>query len=136
MYSQQIEQQRNALQYHDPYGARAIKIQSKMDKVLNDSSLPEDVKSLRYNDLLQEYKFTMEKSTQSTNPLLNIPVHQNALATRTTSLLPTSTLTRRDPLSSSSSENIVRDPALYKQYPRHQSLQDLKSLPHLLLYVT
>ena len=91
MYSQQLEQQRNALKYHDPYGARAIKLQSKMDEVLNDSSLPEDVKSLRYNDLLQDYKFAMEKSTQSTNPLLNLPVHQNALATRTTSLLPTST---------------------------------------------
>ena len=59
----------------------------------------------------------MEKSTQSTNPLLNLPVHQNALATRTTSLLPTSTLTRRDPLSSSSSENIVRDPALVQAIP-------------------
>ena len=61
MYSQQLEQQRNALKYHDPYGARAIKLQSKMDEVLNDSSLPEDVKSLRYNDLLQDYKFAMEK---------------------------------------------------------------------------
>ena len=117
MYSQQLEQQRNALKYHDPYGARAIKLQSKMDEVLNDSSLPEDVKSLRYNDLLQDYKFAMEKSTQSTNPLLNLPVHQNALATRTTSLLPTSTLTRRDPLSSSSSENIVQDPALVQAIP-------------------
>ena len=56
-----------------------------MDEVLNDSSLPEDVKSLRYNDLLQDYKFAMEKSIQSTNPLLNLPVHQSALATRTTS---------------------------------------------------
>ena len=95
MYSQQLQQQRNELMYHDPYGARAIKIQSKMDEVLNDSSLPEDIKSLRYNDLLQGYKFAMEKSTKSTNPLLNLPVHQNALATRTTSLSPTSTLTRR-----------------------------------------
>ena len=109
MYSQQLEQQRNALKYQE--------IQPKMDEALNNSSLPEDVKSLLYNDLLQDYKFTMVKSTQSTNPLLNLPVHQNALATRTTSLLPTSTLTRRDPLSSSSSENIVRDPALVQAIP-------------------
>ena len=73
MYSQQLQQQRNALMYHDPYGARAIKIQSKMNEVLNDPSLPEDVKILRYNDLLQDYKFVMEKSTQSVNPLLNLP---------------------------------------------------------------
>ena len=58
-----------------------------------------------------------KKSTQSTNPLLNLPVHQNALATRTTSLLPTSTLTRREPLSFSSSENIVQDPALVQAIP-------------------
>ena len=31
MYSQQLQQQRNELMDHDPYGARAIKIQSKMD---------------------------------------------------------------------------------------------------------
>ena len=37
MYSQQLlEQQRNALQHHDPYRAQAIKIQSKMDEILND----------------------------------------------------------------------------------------------------
>ena len=65
-----------------------------MDEELDDSGLLEDVKSLRYNDLLQGYKFAMVKNTQSTNPLLNLPVHQNALATRATSLLPTSTLTR------------------------------------------
>ena len=65
----------------------------KMDDVLNDSTLPEDVESLPYNNLLEGYTFTMLKSTQSTNPLLNLPVHQNALETITTSLLPTSTLT-------------------------------------------
>ena len=78
MYSQQLEQQRNALKYQE--------IQPKMDEALNNSSLPEDVKSLLYNDLLQDYKFTMVKSTQSNNPLLNLPVHQNARTTRTTSL--------------------------------------------------
>ena len=35
MYSQQLEQQRNALMYHDPYRAQAIEIQSKVDEVLN-----------------------------------------------------------------------------------------------------
>ena len=43
MYSQQLEQQRN----DDSYGAQATEIQSKMDEVLKDSTLPEDVKSLR-----------------------------------------------------------------------------------------
>ena len=117
MYSQQLEQQRNALMYHDPYRAQAIEIQSKMDEVLKDSTLPENVKSLRYSDLLQDYKFAMLKSTQSTNPLLNLPVQQNALHTRPTSSLPASTLTRNNPSSSSSREHIVHDPALVQAIP-------------------
>ena len=42
MYSQQVEQQRNTLKYHDydKYRAQAIEIQSKMDEVLEDSTLP------------------------------------------------------------------------------------------------
>ena len=59
----------------------------------------------------------MLKSTQSTNTFLNLTVHQNALTTRTTSLLPTSTLTRIDPLSYSSRENIVRNPAPLQAIP-------------------
>ena len=125
------------LMYHDPYGAQAIKIQFKIDEVLNDSSLPEDAKSPQtYNDVLQDYKFTMSKSTQSTNPLLNLPVYQNALATRTTILLPISKLTRRDPLPSSSSENIVCDRALVQAIPstsisRSQKLTQSLAVRHL-----
>ena len=77
MYSQQLKQQRNALKYHDQFRARTIEIQCKMDEVSNDSTLPEDVKILRYNNLPEAYKFAMLKSTQSINPLLHLPVHHN-----------------------------------------------------------
>ena len=86
-----------------------------MVKVVNDSSLPENVKSLCYNDIL--YKFIMLKCTQSTNPLLNPPAHQNALTLRTTSSLPTSMLIGCDPSSSSPRENTVCDPALVRAIP-------------------
>ena len=55
MCSQQLKEQRNALKYHDSYGAQAIEIKSKMDEVLKESTLPEAVESLRYNSLLQDY---------------------------------------------------------------------------------
>ena len=88
-----------------------------MDEVSNNSTLSEDVKSLLYNDLLQDHKSTMFKSKLSKNPLLNLPVYQNALTTRTTNSLPTSTLTRIDPTLSSPRENILRDPALEQAIP-------------------
>ena len=117
MYSQQLGQQRDALKYHNLYRAQAIEIQSRMDKVLKDSSLPEDVESLRYNDLLQDCKFTMLRSTQSTHPLLNLPVHKNAFIIRTTSSLSTSTLTINRKISSSLRQNIIRDLALVQDIP-------------------
>ena len=82
-----------------------------MDEVSNNSTLSEDVKSLLYNDLLQDHKSTMFKSKLSKNPLLNLPVYQNALSTRTTSLIPRSMLTTKNP-SLSPRENIFPDPAL------------------------
>ena len=87
-----------------------------MDEVLKDSNLPEDIKSQRYNDLPQDYKFTMSKSKQPANPA-NLPVHQNALMTRTTRSLPASTLIRMIPSSSSSTENVVQDPELVEEMP-------------------
>ena len=73
-----------------------------MDEVLKDSTLPEDLKknALKIYTSLQDCN-AISKSTQSTNPLLNLPVHHNALTTRTTSLSTASTLTRIDTLSSS-----------------------------------
>ena len=81
----------------------------------------------------------MIRSTQSINPLLNLPVHQHSLATRTTSLLPTPTLTKRDQLSSSLRENIVSDLALVQAIsststtPRSQKFTPSLALRHLTL---
>ena len=107
-----------------------------MDDVSKDSTLPEDIKSLSYNDLLQDYKLAMLKTNQSTNPLLNLPVHQNALKTRISSLLPRSTLTRRDLPHLHQEKILFLILHLCKQYPQHRSHQDLKDILYLLQYVT
>ena len=68
MYSNQLRQQRETLRYEDPYKLKAIDIQSKMDKLLKNTSIPENLKSTRYNELLQDYQLMISKSkNQSKN---------------------------------------------------------------------
>ena len=61
LYSQNLKQQRDRLQYAKPYTVRAMDIKSEMDELTKDKSLPEEVKSNRYSDLLQEYQLVMSK---------------------------------------------------------------------------
>ena len=62
MYSQKLKQQRDRLQYAKPNTFRAMDIKSEMDELIKDKSLPEDVKSNRYSELVQEYHLLLSKN--------------------------------------------------------------------------
>ena len=65
MYSQKLKQQRERLQYENPNTVRAMDIKSEMDELMKDQSLPQDFKSNRYSDLLQEYQLLMAKEEKN-----------------------------------------------------------------------
>ena len=50
-----------------PYLPNAMTIKTKMKNVLADTTLPEEVKSQRYDELLQEYQLMTSKSKKQTN---------------------------------------------------------------------
>ena len=79
MYSNQLRQQRETLRYEDPYKLKAIDIESEMDKLMKNTTIPDNVKSTKYNKLLQDYQLMMSKSkTQSSNNnTSSLRLHQN-----------------------------------------------------------
>ena len=80
MYSQKLKQQRDRLQYENPNTVREMDIKSEMDELMKDKSLPQDAKSNRYSDLLQEYQLLMgKKEKNSKNELMQhiIPLTAN-----------------------------------------------------------
>ena len=87
MYSEKVKQQRDRLQFKRPYAVRAMDIRSKMDMLMKDTSLPDNLKSNRYNELLREYQFAMSKNEDdSTKEIMQhiIPLKDTVTADTTT----------------------------------------------------
>ena len=87
MYSEKVKQQRDRLQFKRPYAVRAMDIKSKMDTLMKDTSLPDNLKSNRYNELLREYQFAMSKNEDdSTKEIMQhiIPLKDTVTADTTT----------------------------------------------------
>ena len=65
MYSQKSKKKRDRLQYKKANTDRAMDIKSEINEIMKDKSLPEDAKSNRYSDLLQEYQLLMAKKVKN-----------------------------------------------------------------------
>ena len=74
LYTQQVQQQKRLLEYTDPYIAQAQKTQERMQTLQQNSSLTDEQKKDRYDDMLDDYKMYM-KNAKKVTPIVQPIVH-------------------------------------------------------------